>query len=259
MYPIEMKGKTGLIFGVANKRSIAWAIAQALDRAGARLAFTYQNERIEPYVRKLTDSLEGSLTLQCELARDEEIETAYREVEREFGGLDYLLHSVAYAAREDLEGSFLDTSRGGFASTLEVSAYSLIAIVRHAVPLMEKRGGGSVVAMTFIASERVFPGYNVMGSAKASLEHAIRQLAFELGEKSIRVNGISAGPLSTLAARGIKGFTHMLQTHREKAPLKRNITHEEVAKTALYLLSDLASGVTGEVIHVDAGYHIMGV
>ncbi|MFQ5793960.1 MAG: enoyl-ACP reductase [Candidatus Bipolaricaulia bacterium] len=259
MYQIDLSGTTGLIFGVANKRSIAWTIAQALHTAGARLAFTYEGERIEAMVRQLVEPLAGALVIPCDVTDDSQIEAVYRTVAEEFGHLNYLIHSVAYARQEDLEGAFLDTSRDGFHIALDVSAYSLIPLVRHATPLMERAGGGSVVALTYMASEKVFPNYNVMGSAKSALEHAIRQLAYELGDKNIRVNGISAGPLKTLAARGIAGFTDMLHAHRERAPLKRNINHDEVAKTALYLCSDMASGVTGEIIHVDAGYHIMGI
>ncbi len=259
MYAINLSGKTGLIFGVANKRSIAWAVAQILHEAGMRLAFTYQNERVKEGVQELVSSLiKGALLMPCDVSDDKQIEAVFQQVAKEFGKLNCLIHSVAYANREDLEGTFLNTSRSGFHTALDVSAYSLIPMARLAAPLMEAEGG-SIVAMTYIASKRVVPGYNVMGSAKAALEHIIRQLAYELGPKNIRVNGISAGPLSTAAARGIKGFSTMLQHYREKAPLKRSIEHREVAKTALFLLSDLSSGITGEIIYVDAGYHIMGV
>jgi len=265
MYTIDLSGKTGLIFGVANKRSIAWAVAQILHEAGMRLAFTYQNERVKESVQELVSSLKDALLMPCDVSDDKQLEAVFGQAAKEFGKLNCVIHSVAYANRqdldanrEDLEGAFLDTSRAGFHTALDVSAYSLIPMARLAAPLMEQEGG-SIVAMTYLASERVIPGYNVMGSAKAALEHIIRQLAYELGPKNIRVNGISAGPLSTAAARGIKGFTDMLQHHREKAPLKRNIEHREVAKTALFLVSDLSSGITGEIIYVDAGYNIMGV
>lgn len=259
MYTIDLSGKTGLIFGVANKRSIAWAVAQILHEAGMRLAFTYQNERLKESVQELVNSLiKDTLLMPCDVSDDKQLEAVFERVAKEFGRLNCLVHSIAYADRKDLEGAFLNTSRSGFKLALDVSAYSLIPMARLAAPLMEKEGG-SIVAMTYLASERVVPGYNVMGSAKAALEHIIRQLAYELGPKNIRVNGISAGPLSTAAARGIKGFSTMLQYHREKAPLRRNIDHSEVAKTGLFLLSDLASGITGEIIYVDAGYHIMGV
>lgn len=258
MYATDLKGKTGLIFGVANKRSIAWAIAQILHEAGMRLAFTYQNERVKESVQELVNSLKDALLMPCDVSDNKQLEAVFEQVAKELGKLNCVIHSVAYANREDLEGAFLDTSRAGFQIALDVSAYSLIPMARLAAPLMGAEGG-SIVAMTYLASERVVPGYNVMGSAKAALEHIIRQLAYELGPKNIRVNGISAGPLSTAAARGIKGFTNMLQYHREKAPLKRNIEHREVAKTALFLVSDLSSGITGEIIYVDAGYHIMGI
>jgi len=258
MYSVDLKGKTGLIFGVANQRSIAWAIAQVLYSAGARLAFAYKDERIREYVEKLVAPLKGSLLIECDVTNDNQIQALFEKVEKEFGHLNYLVHSIAYAKREELEGSFLDTSREGFHIAMDISAYSLIPLSRAAESLMA-REGGSIVAMTYIASQRAMPNYNVMGTAKAALEHCIRQLAYELGGGNIRVNGISAGPLRTLSARAISSFNDMLKNHQEKAPLRRNVEHEEVAKTALYLLSDLSSGVTGEIIHVDAGYHIVGV
>ena len=258
MYPIDLHGKKGVIFGVANDRSIAWAIAQALGQAGAQLAFTYQNDRLKDRVSKLAYSLEGSILLECDVTSDDHIASVFGDLATGFGSLDLLVHSIAFAVREDLGGDFSETGREGFRIALEVSAYSLIPLVRHAAPLMEENGG-SVVAMTFQASERVFPGYNIMGTAKAALENEVRQLAAEYGQKNIRVNAISAGPLETLASRGIHGFLDMRRVHAEKAPLKRNITHQEVAKTALFLCSELSSGITGSVIPVDAGYHIMAV
>ena len=258
MYPIDLAGKKGIIFGIANNRSIAWAIAQILNGAGAQLALTYQNERLLERVSKLAEALGGSLLLECDVSNDEQIDSVFREVAERFGALDFLVHSVAYAQREDLGGNFSETSREGFRTALDISAFSLLPVVQHAAPLMD-RHGGSVVTMTFQASERVFPGYNVMGTAKAALENEVRQLAAEFGRRNIRVNAISAGPLETLSARGIHGFLDMKKVHAEKAPLGRNINHEEVAKTALFLCSDLSSGITGSVIPVDAGYHIMAV
>ena len=257
MVSIDLSGKNGIVFGVANERSIAWGIAQALSGAGARLALTYQGERLKDRVERLAGTLKNSLLLPCDATDDAQIEEVFGSLEREFGEVSFLIHSIAFANREDLSGRFVDTGRDGFRVAMEVSAYSLLPLVRHAAPLM--RDGGSVVAMTFDASQRVYPGYNVMGSAKAALEHSVRQLAAEMGPANIRVNAISAGPLETLAARGISGFRDMRHTHAERSPLKRNITVEEVAQTALFLCSGLSSGITGTVIPVDAGYHIMAV
>lgn len=259
MYPIDLEGKKGLVFGVANNRSIAWAIAQVLGAAGVRLAITYQNERLKERVSKLAETLDSALLLPCDVSDDEQMASVFNEVDRAFGSLDFLIHSVAYANREDLGGDFSETDREGFRLALDISAYSLLPMARYAAPLMDTAGGGSIVAMTFQASERVFPGYNIMGTAKAALENEVRQLASEYGERNIRVNAISAGPLETLAARGIHGFLDMKRVHAERAPMKRNITHEEVGKTALFLCSDLSTGITGSVIPVDAGYHIMAV
>ena len=257
MVPIDLSGKNGVVLGVANERSIAWGIAQSLSEAGARLALTYQGERLKERVERLAANLRDPLLLSCDATDDVQIEEVFQAIGREFGEISFLIHSIAFANREDLSGRFVDTGRDGFRIAMEVSAYSLLPLVRHAAPLMAD--GGSIVAMTFDASQRVYPGYNVMGSAKAALEHAVRQLAFELGPANIRVNAISAGPLETLAARGISGFRDMRHTHAERAPLQRNITVDEVARTALFLCSDMASGITGAVIPVDAGYHIMAV
>jgi len=257
VYPIDLSGKTGLISGVANKRSIAWAIAQVLHQAGARLAFTYlDDERIRSKVEELASGLEDSVLLPCDVTDDGQLEAAFEGIKEGFGRLDFLVHSIAFAPREEFEAEFFRTSREGFRTALEVSAYSLIPMARLALPLMERAGGGSILAMTYLAAERAVPTYNVMGTAKAALEQIIRQLAYELGPKNIRVNGISAGPLPTLSARGIPGFTDILSVYEKRAPLKRNITHEEVAKAALFLLSDLSSGITGEILHVDAGFSI---
>ena len=259
MYSIDLGGKKGIIFGVATDRSIAWAIAQVLDEAGARLALVYQGERLKERVTKLAGTLDDAVILECDVTSDEQIDGVFAEVTHQFGGVDFLVHSVAYANREDLGGDFSALSREGFRLALDISAYSLLPLVRRSAPLMELNGGGSVLTMTFQASERVFPGYNIMGTAKAALENEVRQLAAEYGDRNIRVNAISAGPLDTLAARGIHGFLDMKRVHAEKSPLRRNITHAEVAKTALFLCSDLSSGVTGSVVPVDAGYHIMAV
>ena len=257
MYPIDLSGKKGIVFGVANDRSIAWGIASLLADAGARLALTYQNDRVKDRVTRLADTLEDALTLPCDATDDAQISDVFSRVEESFGDISFLVHSIAFAQREDLSGRFADTSRQGFQIALEVSAYSLIPLVRHAADLMPE--GGSVVTLTFQASQRVYPGYNVMGTAKAALEHSVRQLASEFGGQGVRVNAISAGPVETLAARGIAGFRDMRKVHEETAPLKRNITVEEVAKTGLFLCSDLSSGITGSIIPVDAGYHIMAV
>ena len=257
MFPIDLSGKKGIVFGVANDRSIAWGITKALSQAGARIALTYQGDRLKERVEGLAATLDGSMTLSCDATDDEQIAQVFQSLKEEYGDISFLIHSIAYANREDLDGQFSDTSREGFRVALEVSAYSLLPLVRYAAPLMTD--GGSVVAMTFDASQRVYPGYNVMGTAKAALEHSVRQLAFEYGEQNVRVNAISAGPLQTLAARGISGFRDMQHTAAEKAPMKRNITVDEVAQTALFLCSELSSGITGAIIPVDAGYHIMAV
>ena len=254
-----LEGKTGIIFGVANKRSIAWAIAQALSREGMRLAFTYQGDRLKESVEALATTLPDSVILPCDVTSDGDIEAVFLEVERQFGRLDALVHSVAFAPREDLERDFVLTSRDGFKTAHDISAYSLVALTRAALPLMEKSGQGSVLALTYYGAEKAVEGYNVMGVAKASLEAAVRYLASELGKQNIRVNAISAGPVNTLAARGIKGFTGMLHHHAERAPLRRNVELEEVGNAALFLLSPMSSGITGEIMFVDCGYNIVGL
>jgi enoyl-[acyl-carrier protein] reductase I len=254
-----LAGKTGIVFGVANKRSIAWAIAQALAGAGMRLAFTYQGERLKENVEELAATLPRSVLYPCDVAVDDEIAAVFAGVQRDLGRLDTLVHSVAFARKEDLEGEFLATEREGFRIAHDVSAYSLVALTRAAVALLQADGGGSVIAMTYYGAEKVAAGYNVMGVAKASLEAAVRYLAADLGPRGIRVNAISAGPVNTLAARGIRGFTGMLKHHAEKAPLRRNVEPREVGDTALFLASPMASGITGEVIHVDCGYFVIGV
>jgi enoyl-[acyl-carrier protein] reductase I len=257
MYPIDLAGKTGIIFGVANQRSIAWAIAQVLHQAGATLAIAYQNERVRGNVAKLVGTWENAPLLECDVSSDDSVAATFERVGDEFGRLDIIVHSIAFADRGELGGRFVDTSREGFRLALDISAYSLVPIARFGSPLMA--GGGNIVTLTFQASDRVFPGYNVMGTAKAALENEVKQLASDLGPDNIRVNAISAGPLDTLSSRVISRYRDLKRVHAERSPMRRNITHEEVAKTALYLCSDLASGVTGEVLHVDAGYNIMGI
>lgn len=257
MYVIDLSGMNGVVLGVANQRSIAWYISQALSQSGARLAITYQNERFRNQVESLAATLPNAVTTECDVSDDAHIERTFRYLGDKLGTINFVVHSIAYANREDLGGAFSATSREGFRIALETSAYSLMAVSRLATPFMAN--GGSILTMTFQASERVFPGYNIMGTAKAALENEVMQLAAELGEKNIRVNAISAGPLETLAARGIKGFSGMKHMMEERTPLRRNITHEEVAKTALFLCSDLSSGITGAIIPVDAGFRIMAV
>lgn len=254
-----LDGRTGIIFGVANKRSIAWGIAQALSREGMRLAFTYQGERLKESVEALTAGVPGALLLPCDVTNDSEIEQVFRKVDEEFGGLDTLVHSVAFAPREDLENEFVKTSREGFKTAHDISAYSLVALSRAAQPLMEKKGGGSILALTYHGAVKAVEGYNLMGVAKAALEASVRYLAANLGPHNIRVNAISAGPVNTLAARGIKGFTGMLKHHAEKAPLRRNVELEEIGNAALFLCSGMSSGITGETMYVDCGYNIMGL
>ena len=255
----SLDGKTGIIFGVANKRSIAWAIAQAIAREGMRLAFTYQGERLKENVEGLTASMPGALLLPCDVTSDAEIAGVFTRVEEEYGRLDALLHSVAYAPKEDLENEFVNTSREGFRIAHDISAYSLVALSRAAVPLFEKSGGGSILALTYLGATKAVEGYNVMGVAKASLEASVRYLAANLGPRNVRVNALSAGPVNTLAARGIRGFTGMLKHHAERAPLRRNVELEEIGQAGYFLLSPMSSGITGEVMFVDCGYNIVGL
>lgn len=254
-----LEGKTGIVFGVANKRSIAWAIAQALSREGMRLAFTYQGERLKENVESLTETIPDSLVLQCDVTNDAEVEAVYAAVDKEFGRLDALLHSVAFAPKEDLENDFVKTSREGFKLAHDISAYSLVSLTRGALPLFEKSGGGTVLALTYYGAEKAVEGYNLMGVAKASLEASVRYLAANLGPRNIRVNAISAGPVNTLAARGIKGFTGMLKHHAERAPLRRNVELDEIGNAGLFLLSDMSSAITGEIMFVDCGYNVIGL
>lgn len=253
-----LQNKFGVVFGVANKRSIAWATAQALHEAGARLAFTYQGERLKDNVEGLTsETMPGSLVMPCDVTKQEEVDETFKRLAQEFGRLDFLIHSIAYAPREALEGKYLDTSREAFLTALEISAYSLPQLARAAAPLMTE--GGSIVCMTYYGAEKVVSGYNVMGVAKAALETSTRYLANDLGPRNIRVNAISAGPIQTLSARGVSDFTTMMKHHAERAPLHRNVEPREVGNTALFLCSPLASAITGEVIYVDCGYNIMGI
>jgi len=254
-----MTGKRAAIFGVANDHSIAWAIAERLRAEGAELALTYPNESIEKRVRPLAESIGVDLVLPCDVTDDAQIEAVFATLtERWSDGLDAVVHSLAFAAREDLKGRFVETSRQGFHLALDVSAYSLVAMARAAEPLLTARRGG-IVTMTYFGAEKVIPHYNVMGVAKAALETCVRYLAFDLGPTGVRVNAISAGPLRTLSSAGITGFKAMLHYHEERAPLRRNVTAEEVAAAALYLCSDAAAGITGEVLHVDGGYNVMGM
>ena len=255
----DFAGKFGLVVGVANKRSIAWAIAQATSRRGARLALTYQG-RFEEHVHELSQGLEQpALVLPCDVTSDSDIESVAARVDQEFGGLDFVVHGAAFALREELSSPFVNTTREGFRVALDISAYSLIALAKAATPLMEKRGGGSLLTLTYLGSERVFPNYNVMGVAKAALEATVRYLAADIGPKNIRVNAISAGPIKTLAAAGIGGFSNILTIYRDRAPLRRNVEAAEVGDAAAFLLSDAGKAITGEVLMVDAGFHATGM
>jgi enoyl-[acyl-carrier protein] reductase I len=255
----DFAGKHGLIVGVANKRSIAWAIAQATAARGARLALTYQG-RFEEHVNELSQNLsQPPLVLPCDVSSDADIERVYASVGEAFGGLDFVVHGAAFAPREELSAPFSQTSREGFRMAMDISAYSLIALARGATPLMEPRGGGSILTLTYLGSKRVFPNYNVMGVAKAALEACVRYLAADLGPKSIRVNAISAGPIKTLAAAGISGFSSILNVYRDRAPLRRNVEAGEVGDAAAFLLSDAGKAITGETLMVDAGFHATGM
>ena len=253
-----LDGKIGIVFGVANKRSIAWAIAQAWAKEGAKLAFTYQGERLKDNVEELAGTFGAdTLILPCDVTKDEDIASVFKTVGEKFGKLNLLLHSVAYAPKDALEGHFVNTSREAYRIAHDVSAYSLVALSRAAVPLMAD--GGSIVAMSYYGAEKVVPHYNVMGVAKASLEASTRYLAYDLGTKKIRVNCISAGPVNTLAARGISGFGEMIKVYEQRSPLKRNVTNDELGATGTFLASDGAAAITGQVIYVDCGYQIMGM
>jgi len=254
----SMEGRVAVVFGVANKRSIAWAIAQRMQAAGARLAITYQNERLEAEAKDLIAALPGAEAFRCDVSSDQEIERVFGELKQRYGTLHALVHSIAFAPADELKNDFVQTTREGFRIAHDVSVYSLIALTRAAAPLMDSENGGSVITLTYYGAEKVVPHYNVMGVAKAALEATVRYLANDLGKQKVRVNAISAGPIKTLAARGISGLGEMLKSHAERAPLKRNVDVNEVAETAVFLASDAGSGITGETIYVDCGYNIMG-
>ncbi|MCR4373503.1 MAG: enoyl-ACP reductase [Acidobacteria bacterium] len=255
----QLTSKVGLIVGVANKRSIAWAIAQAASAEGASLIVTYAGERLEDNVRELTATLPNVTVLPCDVTDDAQMDALFASITAEHGGLDFMLHGAAYAMREDLAAPFTQTSREGFRMALDISAYSLVALSRRAAPMMAERGGGSILTLSYLGSERVFTNYNVMGVAKAALEASVRYLASDLGPQGIRVNAISAGPIKTLAASGISGFSNILQTYRDRAPLRRTVETNEVADAAIFLLGPAGRAVTAEVLMVDAGFHAMGV
>jgi enoyl-[acyl-carrier protein] reductase I len=253
---INLAGKTAVVFGLANKRSIAWGIAQKLHEAGATLAICYQNDRMKLEAQSLIDELRGAVGFQCDVSIDQEIESLFAALKQKFGKIEILVHAVAYAPAEELRGDFLNTTREGFRIALDVSVYSLVAVTRAAAPLMTE--GGSIMTLSFYAAEKVVPNYNVMAVAKAGLESTVRYLAWSLGSRNIRVNAISAGPIKTLAARGVGSLGDMLKSHADRAPLHRNVDQLEVGGAALFLASDLSSAVTGETLYVDCGYNIMG-
>jgi enoyl-[acyl-carrier protein] reductase I len=252
----KLEGRVAVVFGVANKRSIAWAIAQGLHAAGAKLAITYQNERLEMEAKDLILSLPGAEAFMCDVSKDEEIDRVFAELKQRYGKIHTLVHSIGFAPAAELKNDFVQTTREGFRIAHDISVYSLIALARGAAPLMED--GGSIITLTYYGAEKVVPHYNVMGVAKAALECTVRYLAHDLGRKRIRVNAISAGPIKTLAARGIADFSDMLKSHVERSPLQRNVDVNEVGSTGVFLASDASSGITGEIIYVDCGYNIMG-
>lgn len=249
-----MSGKRGVIFGVANDKSIAWGVAQQLKEAGAEIAFTYLNEALEKRVRPLAESLGSEVILPCDVQDEAQLKAVFAELEKRWGKIDFVVHAIAFANREDLKNPFSQTSREGFQLALDVSAYSLVSMTREAMPVLNE--GGSIITMSYLGAMRAIPGYNVMGVAKAALEASVRYLAAELGQKQIRVNAISAGPIKTLAASGVANFKEKLRVMEERSPLKRTVTQDEVGKASLYLLSDLSTGVTGEIHYVDGGFSI---
>lgn len=252
-----LENKVGMIFGVANKRSIAWACAMACAEKGAKLAFTYQGERLKENVEELTSQMDSALVVPCDVSNQQEVDAAFAAVEKEYGRLDFLIHSIAFAPKEALEGEFVMTSREAFQTALEISAFSLTQLSLAAIPLM--KDGGSIVTMSYYGAEKVVQNYNVMGVAKAALESSVRYLAEDLGKQNIRVNAISAGPINTLSARGVKNMGAMLKYISERSPLRRNVEAREVGNTALFLVSDMSSAITGEIIYVDCGFNIIGV
>lgn len=252
-----LKGKKGLVMGVANDRSIAWGIAQAAAESGAELAFTYQGEALEKRVKPLAEKIGASILVPCDVTDEASVDAAFKAIEDEWGQLDFVVHAIAFSDKNELDGMYLDTTRANFQRTMDISVYSFTAVAQRAVPLMKE--GGSLITLTYYGAEQVMPHYNVMGVAKAALECSVKYLAADLGAKNIRVNAISAGPIKTLAASGIGDFRHILKWNELNAPLKRNVTIEDVGRSGLFLLSELGSGVTGEVLHVDAGYHTVGM
>jgi enoyl-[acyl-carrier protein] reductase I len=257
MIEIDLKGKRGLVMGVANSHSLGWAIAERLHAAGAELAFSYQGERLKESLEKLTKDMPGARLSQCDVTREEDLEATFGDLKSSWGGLDFVVHAIAFAPRAAMDGRYIDTTRQDWLTALDISAYSLVAVARHAEPLLGE--GGSMVTLTYYASEKVVPKYNVMGIAKSALEASVRYLAYEMGKKQVRVNAVSAGPVRTVAARSIPGFMKMYNKVSGIAPLGRNVLHEEVGNLGLFLLSPLSSGITGETVYVDAGYHVMGM
>lgn len=257
MIGIDLSGKRALVMGVANSRSLGWAIAERLRDAGAELAFSYQGERLKQELEKLTADMPGTLLVQCDVTRDEDLSALFAAVRERWGSLDYLVHAIAFAPRPAMDGRYIETTRPDWLLALEISAYSLVAVARGAEPLLGE--GGGIITLTYYAAEKVVPKYNVMGIAKSALEASVRYLAYDLGKKGVRINAVSAGPVRTVAARSIPGFLKMYGKVGAMSPLGRNVTHEEVGNLGLYLLSPLASGITGETVYVDAGYHVMGM
>ena len=257
MIEIDLQGKRGLVMGVSNGRSLGWAIAERLAAAGAELAFSYQGERLKGDLEKLTRDLPGARLAQCDVTNEEELKATFADLKTAWGGLDFVVHSIAFAPRPAMDGRYIETTRDDWRTALEISAYSLVAVAREAEPLLKE--GGGIITLTYYAAEKVVPKYNVMGIAKSALEASVRYLAYEMGKKGVRVNAVSAGPVRTVAARSIPGFMKMYNRASGIAPLGRNVTHEEVGNLGLFLLSPLSSGITGETVYVDAGYHIMGM
>jgi enoyl-[acyl-carrier protein] reductase I len=257
MIEIQLQGKRGLVMGVSNARSLGWAIAERLRAAGAELAFSYQGERLKEDLEKLTRDMPGTRLYQCDVTREEDLQAMFSDLRETWGGLDYVVHSIAFAPRAAMDGRYIETTRDDWRTALEVSAYSLVSIARAAEPLLSE--GSSIVTLSYYAAEKVVPKYNVMGIAKSALEASVRYLAYEMGKQGVRVNAVSAGPVRTVAARSIPGFMKMFNRVGEMAPLGRNVTHEEVGNLGLFLLSPLASGITGETVYVDSGFHIMGM
>lgn len=257
MIEIQLQGKRGLVMGVSNGRSLGWAIAERLSAAGAELAFSYQGERLKADLEKLTKDLPGARLYQCDVTNEEELQAMFSDLKESWGSLDYVVHSIAFAPRTAMDGRYIETTRDDWRTALEISAYSLVSVARAAEPLLAE--GGSIVTLSYYAAEKVVPKYNVMGIAKSALEASVRYLAYEMGKQGVRVNAVSAGPVRTVAARSIPGFMKMYSRVADMAPLGRNVTHEEVGNLGLFLLSPLGSGITGETVYVDAGFHVMGM